>query len=258
MRTFPRTLAAFTLAATLSGLLIGCGPSEDSVPASAATAVDPSATAGPRPVATTAPAAQPAVIDEPFLLVVLGDSLSAGIGLPPDASFSSQLANALAQSDVSADVLDASAAGDSAADGLARFDAAVPADADGVLIELGAADLARGAPPASVADTLSSLIERAQSRGLWVGLVGLSSPDATDTDYADAFEAIYGTLAREHEVPFYPDYYAGLIDRETGLARPELFLEDGAHPTDLGVSIVAEGVAAWLAGVLPREARGGG
>jgi acyl-CoA thioesterase-1 len=192
------------------------------------------------------------------VLVVLGDSLAAGEALPADAALSAQLARQLIRQGVHAEVRDASVAGDAAADGLARFEVAVPADADGVLVELGAVDLATRAPPASVEAPLSELIERAQARGLWVGLIGLSSPDPADADYAASFKAIYGGLARSHGVALYPDYYAGLVDRETGMTRPELFLEDGVHPTDLGVSIVADGVADWLAEALPQEARRGG
>ncbi len=255
-----RTLSMFAAAALgLSSVLAACG--SDAEAPSSTTSVDAAAPtfagpAGPRPVATVAaedaPAAAPA---EPFVLIVLGDSLAAGAELPVDAVLSVQLARELRRQGVRAEVRDASLAGDGAADGLARFDAATPADADGVLIELGAEDLAQGAPIESVATALSVLIERAQSRGLWVGLIGLSSPAPEDADYAAAFNAIYADLARTHDVEFYPDYYAGLIDRETGEARPELFLEDGVHPTDLGVAIVADGVADWLADALPREAQ---
>jgi acyl-CoA thioesterase-1 len=209
-------------------------------------------------VATAAADEEPAAPAKPFVLVLLGDSLSAGQGLPADASFSAQLARELTRQGVLAEVRNASVAGDDAADGLARFDAATPEDADGVLIELGADDLARGTAPESVEASLSALIERAQSRGLWVGLIGLSAPSASDADYAAAFNAMYDELARDHGVELYPDYYSGLIDRETGEARPELFLEDGVHPTDLGVAIVAEGVADWLSDSLPRAARRGG
>lgn len=219
----------------------------------------------PRPVAT-APATGAGGADgpggetsadapgaRPFVLVLLGDTLSDAAGLPADLTLPARLEDELAALGADAEVRDASAADGGAAAGLARFDAAVGADADGVLIELGAEDMLAHASPAAVKATLAQTIERAQARDLWVGLVGLEPPLGSDAAYDASFNALYADLARDYGVDLYPFFYAGLVDRETGEARPELFEPDGLHPTDLGVAIVAEGMADWLADALPEK-----
>jgi len=249
-----RHLTRILLIVGLLGPLLACGG-----PKRAAETPD---AAAPRPVATASPSsapgepegpAAPAPAREPFVLVLLGDTLSAPGGLPAELTLPAQLQSQLQSFGVDAKVRDASLEGGDAADGLARFDAAVGTDADGVLIELGAQDMRTHAAPAAVKATLAQAIERAQARGLWVGLVGLEPPLGADAAYDTSFNALYAELARDYDVELYPFFYAGLVDRETGEARPELFEPDGLHPTDLGVSIVAENMADWLADALPEK-----
>lgn len=249
-------LAPITAVALLALAVTACG--RETAAPSPASQQPEQQSQGPRPVATTAAPAAPEAPADPFVLVVLGDSFAAGDELPPDATLSAQLARQLADNGVAAQVLDASAPGDSASV-LARFENAVAAEADAVVIALGGDDLARAAAPAEVEAALAGVIERAQARGLWVGLVGLEAPlgggASDDPGYIEAFNDLYAELASSHRVRLYPDFFSGLVDHETGETRAELFLADGVHPTDLGVAIIAEGLADWLADALPREAR---
>lgn len=225
---------------------------------------DPSTEArAPRPVATAAapdPAGRPAAARDaapardPFVLVVLGDSLTAGEGLPADAALAAQLGRLLAARGLHAVVRDASAPGDAIGQGLARFDKAVAEDVDGIILALGGDDGARGASAEAVESTLAAIIERARARGLWVGLVGVDAPRSAEPDDQARFEALYPELSEAYGLELYPHIYSGLIDHESGEARPELFRSDGVHPTDLGMAIVAEGMADWLADTLPAEA----
>lgn len=250
MRQLPHTVLILALAAFVTA----CDAREERAAATA----DPNA---PRPVATAAPEpdaadAAPAAPAEPFVLVVFGDSLSAGYGLPPAAALPAQLALFLDADGAHLDVRNAGVSGDTSTTALARFDWSVVPEADGVLIELGSNDMLQGAPVEALEANIAAAIERAQARGLWVGLVGMKAPLNADPDYRAAFDAVFPDLADAYGVELYSYYFDGLIDPETGDSRPELFLPDGVHPTDAGVTIVAEGMADWLEDVLPRDALG--
>ena len=93
--------------------------------------------------------AAPAVAAEaPVKLVVLGDSLSAGYGLPANEAFPAKLAKALAAKGIAVDVTNAGVSGDTASDGLSRVDWSVPDGTEAVIVELGANDALRGIDPA--------------------------------------------------------------------------------------------------------------
>jgi len=127
--------------------------------------------------------------------------------------------------------------------------------ANGVIIEFGAVDMLSGISVADIQANLTAMIEAAQARDLWVGLVGMRAPLNFDPTYRDAFDAMYGDLAYAYDIAFYPFYFDGLIDPDTGDARLELFQPDGAHPTDVGVAVVAQGMADWLLHDLPATTR---
>jgi acyl-CoA thioesterase-1 len=253
MRPPSALFAGMALLATLAACERAAEPtaaSEARTPRPVATAAVPDAGAN----APTAPRA-PAQAAEPFVLVVLGDGLTADAALPADALLARQVERLLHARGLGLEVRDASAPGDATGQGLARFDKAVAEDADGVLLALGGEDAVRRTPPGEVRAALAAVIESAQARGLWVGLVGIEAPPSAAADYRMRFDALYPELSTTYGVELYPHFYSGLVDRETGEARPELFRSDGVHPTDLGVAVVAEGMADWLADTLPAQAR---
>ncbi len=85
--------------------------------------------------------------DKPVKIVVLGDSLSAGYGLPANAAFPAKLGAALKAKGIAADVVNAGVSGDTASGGLGRVDWSVPDGTDAVILELGANDALRGIEP---------------------------------------------------------------------------------------------------------------
>ena len=97
-------------------------------------------------------------------LVVLGDSLTAGLGLPPGKAFPDRLQAALRAKGWDVEVLNAGVSGDTAADGLARYDWAVPADAEALIVELGANDMLRGLKPEATKNALSAILDKAHGR----------------------------------------------------------------------------------------------
>ena len=184
-------------------------------------------------LATTLPAAAKTVG-----IVVLGDSLSAGLGLLPGEAFPEQLEAALKAEGRDVMVANAGVSGDTAADGLARFDWSVPADADIVIVELGANDALRGIDPLLTKKALSEIVAKLKARGQAVLLAGMLAPRNLGDAYDKEFDAIYPELATEYGVALYPFFLAGVA------ADPALNQADGMHPT-------AEGVAKIVGGILP-------
>src|SRR4051794_37309809 len=138
-------------------------------------------------------------------IVLLGDSITAGLGLPASASLPVQLQAALRQSGVSAKVVAAGVSGDTSADGLARVDFSVPTDVDLCVIELGGNDLLQGTKPAVTARNLTQIIRRLKVRGIDVVLTGVSAPASIGRDYAREFDALFRDVARREEVVVLPD-----------------------------------------------------
>jgi acyl-CoA thioesterase-1 len=173
------------------------------------------------------------------VLVALGDSLVAGLGLPQDQAFPAQLEAALKARGIAARVLNAGVSGDTAAAGLARLDWALPADASAVIIELGANDALQGLPPEGTKAALEAIIEKLQARGLPILLAGMEAPRNLGKDYVDAFRAMYADLAARYGLILYPFFLEGAA------LKDGLMQQDGLHPN-------AKGVAAIVEKILPK------
>ncbi|MGH6793228.1 MAG: arylesterase [Methyloceanibacter sp.] len=170
------------------------------------------------------------------VIVALGDSLTAGLGLPQDQSFSSQLEAALKARGHDVTVIDAGVSGDTAAAGLKRLDWALPDNASAVIIELGANDALQGLPPEGTKAALAKIIERAQAKGLPVLLTGMEVPRNMGKDYVEEFAAIFPDLAARYDVLLYPFFLDG-VALDDGLMQA-----DGIHPNDKGVTRIVENI----------------
>jgi acyl-CoA thioesterase I len=190
-------------------------------------------------VALASAAAQPGGAGRPVKIVALGDSLTAGLGLPADAAFPARLQRALAQKGIAAEVVNAGVSGDTSADGLARLDWSVPEDTDAVILELGANDALRGLDPAQTRENLDAILQRLAARRIPVLLAGMRAPPNLGADYTKAFDAIYGDLAAARGAVFYPFFLDG-VAAERGLNQG-----DGLHPTAAGVDVI-------VARILPK------
>ena len=167
-------------------------------------------------------------------LVVLGDSLTAGLGLPPGKAFPDRLQAALRARGWDVDVLNAGVSGDTAADGLARYDWAVPANADALILELGANDMLRGLEPEATKKALSAILDKAHATRLATLIAGMRAAPNLGAEYDRAFDAIYPALAKDHDVALYPFF----LDGVAGDAK--LNQADGMHPTAVGVDAIVE------------------
>jgi acyl-CoA thioesterase-1 len=172
----------------------------------------------------------------PLRLVALGDSLTAGYGLPPGQAFPDVLALALKAKGWDVEVVNAGVSGDTAADGLARFDWSVPAGADALIVELGANDMLRGADPAATEVTLDHILAKAKDAHMAILLAGMVAAPNYGEDYKHRFDAIYPDLASKFGVTLYPFFLEGVA------GHPDLQLGDGLHPNRQGVERIVEGI----------------
>jgi acyl-CoA thioesterase I len=186
-----------------------------------------------------APASVANASDRPIKIVVLGDSLSAGLGLPVEDAFPARLAEALKGKGIAATIADAGVSGDTASGGLGRLDWSVPDDTDAVIVELGANDALRGLDPNLTKAALDAILRKLADRHIAVLLAGMRAPRNMGPDYARDFDAIYPALASTHPVVFYPFFLDGVA------ADPKLNQGDGMHPN-------AAGVDAIVARILPQ------
>ncbi|MBR0755143.1 arylesterase [Bradyrhizobium jicamae] len=179
---------------------------------------------------------QVATMTKPIKMVVLGDSLSAGYGLPAAAAFPVRLQKALEAKGIKVDMVNAGVSGDTSSGGRERLDWSVPDGTDAVIVELGANDALRGTDPAVTKAALSDIITKLQARKIAVLLCGMVAPPNYGSDYAAKFNAIYPDLAKQFSVPLYPFFLDGVA------AESKLNQADGMHPTAEGVDIVVKNI----------------
>jgi acyl-CoA thioesterase-1 len=168
----------------------------------------------------------------PIKLAVLGDSLSAGYGLPASAAFPAKLEKALRGKGVKVDVLNAGVSGDTSSAGRDRLDWSIPDGTEAVIVELGANDALRGLDPAVTRAALEDIVKQLQARKIAVMLVGMLAPRNYGPEYAAKFDPIYPDLAKTYDLPLYPFFLDGVA------AEAKLNQSDGIHPTAEGIDII--------------------
>jgi len=177
-------------------------------------------------------------------IVALGDSLTAGYGLPATASFAARLDAALRQAGANARVINAGVSGDTSAGGLARVNWLLADKPDLVIVELGANDALRGLDPGETRRNLDGILARIKRAGARILLVGIRAPPNLGREYTEDFNRIFPDLAKEHKVPLYPFFLDGVV------ANPALNQADGIHPNAKGVSVIVERMLPKLLRVL--------
>jgi acyl-CoA thioesterase-1 len=182
-------------------------------------------------------------------LVALGDSLTAGYGLPPQAAFPVVLEAALRRDGFDVSVVNAGGSGNTAADGLARLNWSVPEGVDGVILELGANDMLSGLDPGHTKEVLDRIIAQLAARHVKVLIAGMLASPSLGAEYQKAFDAIYPELAAKYQAPLYPFFLKGV----TG--HTDLMLGDGLHPNAAGVKTIVAGILPTVEAFLRRMPR---
>jgi acyl-CoA thioesterase-1 len=173
---------------------------------------------------------------KPIKVVVLGDSLSAGLGLSAAAAFPDRLQKALTANGIEVEMINAGVSGDTSSGGRDRLDWSVPDGTDAVILELGANDALLGTDPKVTRAALSDILARLKARRIAVMLCGMLAPPNYGSDYAARFNAIYPDLAKLFGVPLYPFFLEGVA------ADAKLNQADGIHPTAEGVDVIVKNI----------------
>ena len=185
---------------------------------------------------TVGPAFAQNLTTKPVKMVVLGDSLSAGLGLSASAAFPARLQKALDARGVRVDMINAGVSGDTASGGRDRLDWSVPDGTEAVILELGANDALRGTDPAVTRTALTDILTRLKARNIAVLLCGMVAPPNYGREYSTRFNAIYPELARSLGVTLYPFFLQGVA------ANASLNQADGLHPTAEGVDVIVNNI----------------
>ena len=192
---------------------------------------------------------QPAFAEKLPVLLVFGDSLVAGHGLPQGRSFPDILGQMLKQAGVDVQIINAGVSGDTTAGGLARLDWSLADNPNAVIIVLGGNDLLRGLDPAASYSNLDKIIDQFKTSNVDVLLAGMQAPRNLGADYANEFDAIYQKLAYRHKVLFYPFFLDGVA------LQPALNQPDGMHPNKDGVKYIATRILPHVRSLLKKEAQ---
>jgi acyl-CoA thioesterase I len=189
----------------------------------------------------------PALAAKVPVVTILGDSITAGLGLPGRDALPNQLHLALEKLGMPNIVRGAGVSGDTTANGLGRMDFSIRQDSALVVIALGGNDLLQGLDPKATRSNLDQIIRRLKERHRAVVLAGIKAPPEIGRGYAADFNAVFPALAAEHHVALYPDLLAG-VER-----NPALNQGDGIHPNAKGVQIIAARLAPVVAKVMKEQ-----
>lgn len=175
-------------------------------------------------------------------MVALGDSLTAGYGLPEGEGFVPQLQAWLDDRGADIMLVNAGVSGDTTAGGLARLDWALSEDTDAMIVALGGNDLLRGVDPATSRANLDAILSRVEgARGLPVLLIGLDAPGNYGPAFQAAFNGMYADLSAQYDTLLEPDFLGPLVaDTDLATARRRYLQPDGIHPNRDGVARIVE------------------
>jgi acyl-CoA thioesterase I len=173
---------------------------------------------------------------KPIKMVVLGDSLSAGLGLSASSAFPARLQKSLEAKGIAVDMINAGVSGDTTSGGRDRLDWSVPEGTEALILELGANDALRGIDPAVTRAALTDILTRLKARKIAVLLCGMVAPPNYGSDYSARFNAIYPELAKSFGVPLYPFFLEGVA------TDASLNQADGLHPTAEGIDVIVKNI----------------
>jgi acyl-CoA thioesterase-1 len=214
----------------MTGMACDGAPAADPADRAAAVAPQPAPTAAPAAPATSTP------VPAARRIVILGDSLTAGLGLPADQAYPALLQTRLDARSAGWQVVNAGVSGDTSAGGLRRLDWSLDGGAAIVVIALGGNDALRGLPAADLARNLDAAVQQAQAAGARVILAGMEAPPNTGPEYTRAFRAVYPAIASSRGATLVPFLLDGVAGIET------LNQADGIHPNQAGARLVADTV----------------
>ena len=174
------------------------------------------------------------------VIVALGDSLTAGLGVAADEAYPARLEARLAREGYAYRVVNAGVSGDTTAGGLRRVDWVLRAKPEIVIVALGANDGLRAQSPQAMRENLAAIVRRLQAAGARVLLAGMRLPPNYGTEYTKEFQAVFPEVARSTGAAFMPFLLDG-VAADTRLNQP-----DGIHPTAAGYQVIADRLWPYL------------
>ncbi len=179
------------------------------------------------------------------VIVVLGDSISAGYGIEVEGGWVALVQKKLTESNSKYKISNASISGDTSAGGLARIDPILTAQKPAILLlQLGANDGLRGLSPVEMKNNLAEIVRRAQKSGAKVILLGMKIPPNYGKRYVDMFYNVYPQLAKELNIPLVP-----FLLEDVALNK-DLMQADGLHPNAKAQPILADKIEPYLFPIL--------
>jgi acyl-CoA thioesterase-1 len=192
-----------------------------------------------------APAHAAETEEDSYVLVMVGDSLTAGFSLADEAALPARLQAALAARGLDhVEVVNAGVSGDTSASGLSRYAFSLPPETDGVVIALGANDALQGRPVEAMRANLDAMIAHSREQGHDIVLAGMRAPVNLGEVYRAEVDGAYAEIAEAQAVPLYPFLLAPVA------LEPDFLMADGMHPTAEGVERMAAPLAEFLAQAL--------
>ena len=182
-------------------------------------------------------------------LLIIGDSLVQGFGLPQEDGFVRQLNKKLIDDGMKVHLVNGGVSGDTTAGGLARLDWSITNEIDAVVVSLGANDMLRGLPPKHSKSNLTKIIQKLRDRNLPILLVGIKSIGNYGSDYKAKFDNIYYDLAKEFDLLLYPDLLSPILNKED-VNLADYYQSDKLHPNAAGVHLMVEGIKPFLADLI--------
>ena len=210
-------------------LAVACGPGEAPRAVDDALPVDASLDSRPGDAVRAPSDGEPAGP----VIVALGDSLTAGLGLEIEDAYPTLLERQLRAEGLEVTVVNAGVSGDTTAAGLRRAEWSLVGDVRVLILALGGNDGLRGLPVDQMKRNLAEIVSLAQERGIKVLLAGMEAPPNFGARYTSEFRAVFQELAEEYELGFMPFLLNGVA------GDPRLNQDDGIHPNIDGAAIVA-------------------
>ena len=177
------------------------------------------------------------LVEEGPLVVFLGDSITAGMGVAGEEAFPAVVAELLREEDLPIRALNAGVSGDTAAGGLSRLDPILEQRPDVLVVELGANDALRGRPVLEIEEALRAIVGRAREADAEVLLLGMQVPPALGSGYAESFSGMYRRIAGDMDVSLVESFLEGVGGRRS------MNQVDGIHPNAEGHRRLASNVS---------------
>ena len=180
------------------------------------------------------------------VIVALGDSLTAGLGVAPDETYPARLQQMLDLDGYNYRVVNAGASGDTTAGGRRRLAWALKQRPDVMIVALGANDGLRGQPASATRENLTAILDTLQSQHIGVLLAGMRVPPNYGREFSRDFQAVFTALGKRPGIAFMPFLLEGVA------ANPRLNQPDGIHPTAEGYKVIAKHMYVYLKPLLQK------